>query len=91
VEASFGFRFRNVEGEALWSTTERVWLGKRTFLHWALWLADIDIPWGVSTATGAPEDVEQLRRAVLAELNAYWSNRLAALPRRTKPRWLPLP
>jgi hypothetical protein len=91
VDVCFHFSFRAVQGEALWSATERVWLGKHTFLHWAMWLADIDIPWAVSTAAGAPHDVEQLRGAVFAELASYWTDRIAALPRRKKPRWLPLP
>jgi hypothetical protein len=91
VDVCFHFSFRTVHGEALWSATERVWLGKHTFLHWALWLADINIPWTVSTAAGAPHDAEQLRGAVLAELASYWADQIAALPRRNKPHWLPLP
>jgi hypothetical protein len=91
VDVCFHFTSRAFRDEALWSATERVWLGRRTFLHWAIWLADIDIPWTVSTAEGAPHDVEQLRGAVLAELASYWSEQLAALPRRKKPGWIPLP
>lgn len=91
VDAYFHFSFRTVQGEALWSATERVWLGRRTFLHWALWLADFDIPWAVSTAVGAPHAVEQLRGEVFAELVSYWVEQVAALPRRKKPGWLPLP
>ena len=91
VDVYFRFRFRAAHDKALWSATERVWLGKQTFLSWALWLTDIDIPRAVSTAAGVPDDVEQLRSAVLAELAAYWSEQFVRLPRRRKPRWLPLP
>lgn len=91
VAECFHFNCRAIQDEALWSATERVWLGKRTFLHWAMWLTDFDIPWAVATATGVPHDVEQLRSLVLAELVSYWADQLAALPRRTKPRWAPLP
>ena len=91
VDVCFRFRSRAVQGKALWSETERVWLGRETFLHWAIWLEDIDIPWAVATAAGAPSDVEQLRDAVRAELTSYWGERLAALPREPCPQWLPLP
>ena len=91
VNVCFRFRYRAVHGKALWSETERVWLGGDTYRHWALSLEDIDIPWAVATATGAPNDVEQLRRAVDSELTAYWADRLAALPRQECPHWLPLP
>jgi hypothetical protein len=91
VDVCFRFTCRTVEGKALWSETEQAWLGKNTFLHWALWLKDIDIPWAVATATGAPEDLERLREAVRKELTSYWTERMAALPRRSQPHWLPLP
>lgn len=91
ADRCFRFRCRALEGKALWSETERVWLGSETFLHWAMWLKDIDIPWAVATAVGAPRDIDQLRGVVLAELTAYWAEQLAFLPRREQPRWLPLP
>jgi len=91
VDVCFRFSGRAVQFKALWSETERVWLGSKTFLDWAMHIENIDIPWAVATAAGAPEDTEELREAVLAELNAYWSNRLAALPSRERPHWLPLP
>jgi hypothetical protein len=91
VDVCFRFRCRTVQGKALWSETERVWLGSDTFLYWALSLADFDIPWAVATAAGAPQDVEQLRGAVRTELVSYWAERIAALPHRELPRWLPLP
>ena len=91
VDVCFRFSGRAVQGKALWSERERVWLGSKTFLDWAMWIENIDIPWAVATAAGAPTDVEQLRNAVLAELNCYWTNRLAVLPSREWPNWLPLP
>jgi hypothetical protein len=91
VDVCFRFRCRTLQGKALWCETEHVWLGSDTFLHWALWLEDFDIPWSVATAAGAPKDVEQLRGAVRKELVSYWDDRIAALPRSEWPRWLPLP
>ena len=91
VDVCFDFSGRAVEFKALWSKKERVWLGSKTFLDWSLWIESIDIPWVVATAAGAPENVEQLREAVLAELNEYWVDRLAMLPSQERPRWLPLP
>lgn len=91
VDVSFHFTGRAVQVKALWSETERVWLGSKTFLDWAMCIENIDIPWSVATAAGAPQDTEELREAVLEELNAYWSNRLAALPPQERPHWLPLP
>ncbi len=57
VDLCYGFQGRSIQGKALWSTTERVWMGPETFLHWSLCLEDIDIPWAVATAVGAPQDV----------------------------------
>jgi hypothetical protein len=91
VDLCYGFQGRSIQGKALWSTTERVWMGPETFLHWSLCLEDIDIPWAVATAVGAPQDVEQLRDAVHTELVAYWADRLQALPCQECPAWLPLP
>ncbi|MGA2030930.1 MAG: hypothetical protein ABSG68_01635 [Thermoguttaceae bacterium] len=91
VDACFHFNGRAMHGKALWSQTERVWLGSDTFLHWAIWLEEINIPWTVATAAGAPRGMERLRGAVLAELASYWADRLASLPYQTEPRWLPLP
>jgi hypothetical protein len=89
--AFFRFTHRKKVGEALWSDTERVWLGNETFLHWAIFDADIDIPSVVATATDAPETPDELRDAVRSELTAYWADKIASLPRRERPRWLPLP
>jgi hypothetical protein len=91
VDISFRFSARAVQVKALWSETERVWLGSKTFIDWAMWIDNIDIPWAVATADGAPNDVEELRDAVLAELNAYWADRLETLPPKERPHWLPLP
>ncbi len=91
VDVCFRFTGRAVQVKALWSETERVWLGNKTFVDWAMCIENIDIPWAVATAAGAPASVEQLREAVLAELNAYWIDRLAVLPSKERPHWLPLP
>ena len=91
VDVCFRFTGRAVQVKALWSETERVWLGSKTFLDWAMCLENIDIPWAVATAAGAPEDPGQLREAVLEELHAYWTDRLKALPSKERPHWLPLP
>jgi hypothetical protein len=87
----YRFKGRSVEGKALWSETERVWLGRETFLHWSLSLEEIDIPWAVATAVGAPDDDDQLRVAVQSELTSYFANCLKALPCQERPKWLPLP
>ena len=91
VHVFFRFDSRAVQTNALWSVAERVWMGRTTFLDWALSDDGIDIPWVVATANGAPKDPEQLRAAVLDELMSYWKARLGSLPRRTLPHWLPLP
>ncbi len=91
VDVCFRFSGRAVQVKALWSETERVWLGSKTFLDWSMWIENIDIPWVVATAAGAPKDAAQLRQEVLVELNSYWTNRLAVLPSKERPNWLPLP
>ena len=91
VDAFFRFRYRATNANALWCGTRSVWLGNQTFLHWALWDAQIDIPWVVARSSDAPEGEDALRAAVCVELAAYWADRMASLPRRDRPRWLPLP
>jgi len=91
VDVFFGFRYRSTGANALWCETERVWLGSQTFIHWALWDAEIGIPWTVATAADAPENPDELREAVRVELTAYWAKLLASLPREERPFWLPLP
>jgi len=91
VDQLFCFKYRDSRSAALWCDAEHVWLGSETFLYWALWDADIDIPWVVATAPDAPQDVDDLRKAVRAELSAYWAERTASLPRTILPRWMPLP
>jgi hypothetical protein len=91
AHAIFRFKCRAVQGKALWSETERVWLGTQTYLHWALYDDDIDIPWAVATSIGAPDDALLLRSVVRQELLSYWADRMASLPRRSRPHWLPLP
>jgi len=66
-------------------------MGSKTFLHWAMYDADIDIPWIVAKATDAPDTADELHKAVRAELIAYWTEQLAALPRKSTPAWPPLP
>jgi hypothetical protein len=75
----------------LWSDAERVWLGRATYLEWALRDPEIDIPWVVALATNAPGDAEAFQNAVREELSAYWVVQSARLPSGSKPRWLPLP
>lgn len=91
ADASFRFKYRATKNTALWSSVECVWLGRETFLHWALWDAGIDVPWVVSRAVDAPDDTSLLLAAVRAELLAYWKQCMASLPRTGKPGWLPLP
>jgi hypothetical protein len=91
ANAFFRFRYRAPKAAALWSSVEHVWLGRETFLYWALWDSSIDIPWTVGQAAGAPEDPDELRAAVGVELAAYWEKQMTSLPRTGKPYWLPLP
>jgi len=91
VDAFFGFEYRAARTSALWCETKRVWLGRETFLYWALCDGEMNIPWVVATASDAPESEDDLRSAVRVALAAYWTDCLAALPRKTKPAWLPLP
>lgn len=93
AQAFFRFTHRGNVAEALWSHSERVWMGSQTFLNWAMCDPDIDIPWLVAEATDAPETASEseFREAVRAELIAYWREQLAALPRKSTPPWLPLP
>lgn len=91
VHAFFRFRYRASQTKALWCETGRVWLGRETFFHWALFDIQIDIPWVVATSPEAPESGDALCKAVRAELAAYWADELDSLPRRDQPRWLPLP
>lgn len=87
----FGFTHRANFGNALWSDREGVWLGRATFLHWSLCDTAIDIPWLVADAADAPERSDELEEAVRRELMRYWAARLASLPRKDTPAWLPLP
>jgi hypothetical protein len=89
--AFFRFKYRAAKATALWSSAEHVWLGRETFLYWAMWDTDIDIPWVVALALDAPPDADSLRAAVRAELAEYWEKQMTSLPRTGKPRWMPLP
>ena len=91
VKAFFRFTHRAREAKALWSETGTVLLGRTTFLHWALNDAEIDIPWVVATAANAPDNADELRKAVRSELDAIWTDQLAALPLMSANNWLPLP
>jgi hypothetical protein len=89
--AFFRFTHSMSSGEALWSETQRVWLGKKTFMHWAMSDPEIDIPRTVATAANVPAAPAMLRRIVRGELNRYWTDKLSSLPRREAPGWMPLP
>ena len=91
AEAFFRFRYRGVQTGALWSESEHVWMGRETFLHWALCDGDIDIPWVVAETADAPSDEGELRDAVRDELISYWSACVKHLPKKKSPGWLPLP
>jgi hypothetical protein len=90
VDVFFRFQYRDPRAKALWCATERVWLGGETFLYWAFWDGEIDIPWVVATARDAPQDAADLHKVVRAELKAYWAERTASLPR-SQPIYQPLP
>jgi hypothetical protein len=60
-------------------------------MHWAMAEARIDIPRIVADADGAPDNPDELHQAVHLELTAYWSDRLASLPPKSTPGWMPLP
>lgn len=89
--AFFHFTHRSEQTKALWSRSERVWMGSQTFLNWAMSDPGIDVPWIVAKAADAPDTADELRKAVRAELIAYWAEQLASLPRKSTPRWPPLP
>ena len=91
AQTFFRFTHRAKRAEALWSNSERVWMGSRTFLNWAMCDAGIDIPWMVADAADAPERADELHKALRVELTAYWAEQLAALPPKTTPTWQPLP
>lgn len=91
VQVFFRFEHRNANSKALWCESERVWLGRETFLSWALADGSIDVPWLVARALDAPPDPDRLYSAVREELVAYWTASLDELPRTSRPRWLPLP
>jgi hypothetical protein len=91
VRAQFGFSHRTRDGQALWSHREHVWLGVATFLHWAMYDAQIDIPWLVSEASGVPGTDDEAQDAIRHELLVVWQERLDSLPSKSKPAWLPLP
>ncbi len=91
ADALFGFTHRVTGGKALWSNTVSVWMGSTTFIHWALGEARIDIPRIVAHTEGAPENSDELQKAVDRELRAYWADCLESLPSKSTPGWLPLP
>jgi len=91
VDVFFRFTHRDSPSKSLWSETERVWLGRATFLDWAFRDPEIDIPWVVARAADAPPAADDLLKAVRDELSAYWTVQSECLPCERKPRWLPLP
>ena len=91
VHSFFHFTHRAERTMALWCGSERVWLGRQTFLTWAMGDAGIDVPWLVAGAADAPQTTDRLREAVNVELIAYWTEQLDSLPSKNTPRWLALP
>jgi hypothetical protein len=91
VDVFFRFTQRDSHSKSLWSETERVWMGRSTFLDWAVRDPEIDIPWVVAGAADAPAGADEFQEAVCSELKAYWTIQSARLPNEKKPRWLPLP
>ena len=91
ADVLFGFTHRATRSDALWSDSARVWLGSATFIHWAMGEVHLDIPRIVAETDGAPDDADELHEAAHAELTAYWADCLASLPRKSTPRWMPLP
>ncbi len=91
ADALFHFTHSACSAKALWSARERVWLGNRTFMEWAVDDAEIDIPRIVAKTDGAPDTAGELHDAVHAELKGYWTEHLASLPSKSTPRWMPLP
>jgi len=91
ADGLFRFTHRAAQGKALWSDAVRAWIGNKTFIHWAIAAAHVDIPRIVSDTADAPDDVAELLEAVRAELTAYWADSLASLPSKSTPAWLPLP
>jgi len=87
----FRFTHANDTGDALWSERQRVWLGKKTFMHWAMLDPTIDIPRTVKTAADLPATPAMLRTSIRRELQRYWFQKLKSLPRRAAPGWMPLP
>ena len=88
----FDFTHRAANGKALWSDSVCVWLGRATFIHWAMGVeVQIDIPRIVAETDGAPDNADALHEAVHLELKAYWADRLTSLPPKSTPGWLPLP
>ncbi len=91
VDLFFRFTHRDLPAKSIWSESERVWLGRATFLDWALYDPEIDIPWIVAGAADAPRAADDLHAAVRSELIAYWMIQSGRLPCKSKPHWLPLP
>jgi len=91
VDALFRFKYRSTRSNALWCQTQRVWLGQKTFIHWALCDNEMEIARAAARAADAPQNAAELQQAIREELGAYWTVLLASLPRTTQPFWLPLP
>jgi len=91
ADALFRFTHCRTQGRALWSDSTCAWLGSATFVHWAMEAGHIDIPRIVAETDGAPDTAEELHAAVRIELMVYWADRLASLPSKSTPGWLPLP
>jgi hypothetical protein len=91
VRTFFQFSHRAERSTALWCRRERVWLGRQTYLSWAMDDAAIAIPGLVANAPDAPQTTDELHEAIREELIVYWTKQLASLPEKSTPRWLALP
>ncbi len=91
VQRLFAFTHRDQAAGALWSCREQVWLGRSTFVSWAMHEAAIDLPWLVANSAGAPHSDKELQTAVQDELISLWKEPLVSLPSMSTPGWLPLP
>jgi hypothetical protein len=89
--AFFRFTHSSSAHEALWSESHRVWLGKKTFMHWAMTDPEIDIPRTVASAANLPAAPDAVGRLIRAELKRYWTYKVTSLPCRDAPGWMPLP
>jgi hypothetical protein len=87
----FRFTHRAIGAKALWSDQRVVWLGRTTFLDWAMNEDEFNIPWVVAQTSDAPQSRQELRLLVQEELGRYFHAQVSSLPKRNLESWLPLP